>query len=108
MCILDRPGQHDHIASVARRERKTLFGRLHIGQSVEHPAQPPDLDAQSCAMGAALGASPGQISASARANANNTGRLANEMTACVFRTAWRVASTTSASDCINNSTSSSK
>ncbi len=39
-----------------------------------------------CATSVPLGTSPGQASPSARASANNTGRLASETTVCVSRT----------------------
>src|SRR5579884_3851433 len=65
---------------------------------------PPNARASS----APLGTSSGQASPSARASANNTGRLASEITVCASRTTWRHASTTSAFDSSNASTSSSR
>ena len=50
------------------------------------------------ASSASRGTSPGHASPSARASANSTGRVASETTVPASRTAWRHASTTSASD----------
>src|SRR5213083_2668882 len=54
------------------------------------------------------GTSPGHASPSARASANNTGRLASETTVRASRTTRRHASTTNAFDASNASTSSSR
>ena len=54
------------------------------------------------------GTSPGHASPSARARANNTGRLASETTVPSSRTTWRHASTMNAFDASNASTSSSR
>ncbi|HEU4720164.1 MAG TPA: hypothetical protein VFS59_02270, partial [Gemmatimonadaceae bacterium] len=44
--LVHRPGQHDHLGRAQRREREPPRRRAHVRQAAEHPAQPPDLDAQ--------------------------------------------------------------
>ena len=93
MLLFDGPRQHDDLACAARRQRKPSLRRAHVGQRPQHRAKPPDLDPQPRAMrfigvlrpnararSVSLGTSPGHASPSARASANNTGRVASETT----------------------------
>jgi hypothetical protein len=86
MLLFDGPGQHDDLASAARRQRKTSLGRAHLGHRPKDGAKPPYFHSQARAMSVSLGTSPGHASPSARAIANNTGRLASEITLLSART----------------------
>ena len=93
MLVFDRPRQHDDLACMARHQREASLGRADVGQRPQHGAKPPDFDSQTRAMrfigelrsearatSASRGTSSGQASPSARASANNTGRVASETT----------------------------
>ena len=51
MFLLDRPRQHDDLARAARRQHESQFRRAYACDRPQQPAQPPDLDPQSRAMG---------------------------------------------------------
>jgi hypothetical protein len=99
MLLFDGRRQHDDLARAARRQRKASLRRAHVGQRPQHRAKPPDFDPQPRAMrfigelrpegareSVLLGTSPGHASPSARASANNTGRVASETTVPASRT----------------------
>jgi hypothetical protein len=99
MLPFDGRGQHDDLACAKRRQRKPSLRRLHAGQRPKQRAKPPDFDGNrarydssasvapnACATSMSLGRSPGHASPSARASANNTGRLASETAVPAART----------------------
>ena len=120
MLLIDGPRQHHNRTCATRHQRKPSRRRGHASQRAKRRAEPPNLDSQSrtrCDSSATLApnvratrmsldTSPGHASAGPRASANNTGRDASETTVRAPRTTWRHASTTSASDASNASTSS--
>ena len=121
MPAFNRRRQHDDLARAPRRQRKTQRRGADIRQRFQFGAKPSDLDAQPRAMqfigvlrpkGARKQRAPetsaGHASASARASANKTGRVASETVVSASRTTWRQASTTSAPEASSASTSSSR
>ena len=122
MLLFDGRRQHDDLACAARRQRKASLRRAHAGQRSEAPREAARsrrasvrdaiyrraLPGMRAATSVSLGTSAGHASPSARASANNTGRVASETTVPASRTTWRHASTTSALDARSASTSSSR
>ena len=90
--LLDRTRQHDDTRAW-RGAIAILVCRADSGKRPKQPAKPTDFDTQACAMRfideldpkaratrVSLATSPGHASPSVRASANNTGRLASEIT----------------------------
>ena len=94
MLLFDGPRQHDDLACAARRQRETLASSRSRRPASEASVRSRPTSTRNrarCdssasfapnarATSASLGTSPGHASPSARASANNTGRLASETT----------------------------